>query len=157
MTEHTFADELHDMTMDALDDCTESQRTVFMLAHGLTREGVEDALAIGAIARHIEREESTVKATLAYAEAKVYRALNLELVRREMDRRTDVMFGPEIGDGLTQHDVSVRYVTHGARTPGSVKLGEGSEAMMTAAKYGGERTRSATIDAHQRYATGHRA
>jgi hypothetical protein len=155
MTEQTFADELHDLTIDALDDCTEIQRQVFMLAHGITREGTTEALTVGNIARTIGREESTVKATLAYAEAKVYRAINLDLVRRELDRRADVMFGPERTDGLTQHDATIRY--HVASDgPRGVTLGPGSEAMVSAAKYGGERTRSATIAAHQRYATGGR-
>jgi hypothetical protein len=126
-----------------------------MLRAGLTPSGTTEPKTINEIAKHLGIATSSVITHQAFAESKVYKHINLHLIRSEQTRRTEeIIFPPANTDTITYHDeLTTRYTNPGAaNTHGGIKLGDGSEAMTRAAKHGGERTRTATIKAHQQYA-----
>jgi hypothetical protein len=154
-----LANTTHDLVCEALSRLTERQRSIFLAAYAVDRDGQtsEDAASLGQIGQRLGLARSTVYEQLAVARATVFEHLATRQVE-EVERRVRVMFDeplPTISASRQAHAAGLRpqpTSTHPGYTRG-ITLGEGSEQMVRAAKYGGERTRTATIRAHQQYVT----
>lgn len=148
-----LADELHDLTIQALQTCTPTQRTIFQLRTGITSSGTTTPLAINEIAQQLNLSTSSIITHQAFAESKVYRYINLQLIKKEQTRRAETMFdGPTHGTTPNYQDVRIHITNTGSsNTHGAIKLGEGSEAMIRASKHSHPRQQQAIIKAHQRY------
>ena len=149
-----LADELHDLTIQALQTCTPTQRTIFQLRTGITNNGTTTPLTINEIAQQLNLSTSSIITHQAFAESKVYRHINLNLIRKEQTRRAETMFDgtPTLGTTPNYPDVRIHITNTGSsHTHGAIKLGEGSEAMIRASKHSHPRQQQAIIKAHQRY------
>ena len=150
----TIAEFCHDLTLEALDACTERQRTAYQLVHGITVAGVHsDPCTVTDAARIMGLPRQNVDTYLAQARATVYERICRSLIVR-LTMLEDEQQIPVPGMGTTLDVDDARFVTnYGVRTEQRIHLGPGSRAMELADKYSRRSdARSATIRAHQTYA-----
>lgn len=142
-----LADKLHDLVVEALNNCNDKQRGMYELVHGVTIEGATKGTSVCEAARTLNLVEGSARFHLERAERSVWKHISLYYIRQEQLRnRTEVLFG------TNTHAARVSFHRE-EEVPRSERfhLGTGSQAMITADKNNGRG--SSTIDIHQRYAT----
>lgn len=154
----SLGDYLHDLTLEALADCTERQRRAYQLVHGITIGGLHaEPCTITEAARIINAPRQNVTNDLAHARAAVYERIAKHLIVRYTTEvgTTEI---PQVGAATTISHEEASYFMHtGQRTEQRITLGPGSRAMESAGKHSrAADARSATIRAHQTYARGGR-
>lgn len=151
---NSLGDFLHDLTIEALAECTERQRRAYQLVHGITVTGLHaEPCTVTEAARLIDAPRQNVTNDLAHARAAVYeRIAKYLIVQYTMDEAAEQM--PALGTATTVSHDEARYFMHtGERTEQRITLGPGSRAMESAGKHSRYAdARSATIRAHQTYA-----
>jgi hypothetical protein len=154
----SLADHLHELTLAALDECTERQRRAYQLVHGITGTGLHaEPCTITEAARIIAAPRQNVTNDLAHARAAVYERIAKHLIVRFtlLEQETEIEV-PGVVTSIVAHE-EARYFMHvGERTEQRIDLGPGSSAMESAAKRGASRTTgmdraTLTVRAHERH------
>jgi len=122
-----FADELHDEVTAALNQCTERQRMMFQLTHGINTRGTTERMSVDAAAATLGMKRNTGRSHLREAEARVYGTMLWTRIRAEAVTRTtpreEVMFS------MDSTDMRTRSRSH-QNDDHRINLGEGSQHMM---------------------------
>lgn len=147
----SFADKLFDLTNAALETCSEQQRIIYQLVHGITITGTTHPRSIESVARALDLSRSAARWHLAMAELAIYKHIARTLVEQLHAEHADTQqHTPTIAD-YTEHGMSIR--TRDKQTYSSISLGEGSDQMLRASRIGPADARSARYQQlHERYA-----
>lgn len=150
----SLADEVFDLTIEALTYCSEQQRAVYQLVHGITAEGTTEPLRIEQAATHLGLSRSATRWHLAMSEAIIYKHIARHYIiqqRATLDANTYELPGVSTLETSTRHGISIRDRSKQAYT--NIKLGEGSEAVMRANRIGPADTRAAAYQRIQQTMT----
>ena len=149
----TLADELHRITMHALNDCTEAQRSIYLRVHGITPHGATNPETAADVARELGITRQTAHDSLNAARLTVYQRIAQTLIAREQQREDDnAMPTPGITT-LDHNEARNTFVRYTVRTEQRVNLGPGSQAMERVEKHTpGASTDTMRIRTHQKYA-----
>lgn len=151
----TIADDLHNWTLEALDNCTKPQASIYMRVHGITNYGATNPETAAEVARDLGITRQTAHDSLNAARLAVFQHIALALVAREQQRENDnAMPIPGITT-LDKNEARHTFVRYTARTEQTVNLGPGSQAMERVEKHTqGASTDTLRIKTHQKYASG---
>lgn len=151
----TLADELHRLTLHALNDCTEAQRSMYLRVHGITDQGATNPETAAEVARELGITRQTAHDSLNAARLAVYQRIALTLIERERQRESEnAMPVPGITT-LDKNDAHRTLLRYSVRTEQRVDLGPGSQAMERVEKHPpGASTNTMRIRAHEQYAKG---
>lgn len=145
----TLADQLFDLTRRALASCSEQQRVIYQLVHGIDETGTTQPRTLESVSRLLNLSRSATRWHLAMAELNVYRLIAQTLiVQRQHDDPTEP--APITTSDLYAHGMSIR--TRDKQTYANIHLGEGSTQMMRASRIGPAEHRHARYQQiHQRH------
>ena len=148
----SVADDLHRLTIEALDACTESQRGIYMRVHGISSLGATNSESAADVARELGITRQTAHDSLNAARLAVYQHIALELVARELQREDDTAMPVPGITTLDHHEARHTMVRYTVRTEQAVNLGPGSQAMERVEKQGpSASTDTMRVRAHQQY------
>lgn len=149
----SIVDQLHTWTMQALEECTEGQREVYLRVHGITEHGATNSESGSSVARSLGVTKQTAHDSLNAARLAVYRHISLQLIAREQAREdSERMPVPGITT-LDKNEAHRTLIRYGVRTEQRVNLGPGSQAMERVEKHlPGASTDTLRVRAHQQYA-----
>jgi hypothetical protein len=151
----TIADDLHRITLHALANCTESQRSMYMRVHGISEHGATNTESAAEIARELGITRQTAHDQLNAARLEVYRSIALDLIKREEQREQDEAMPVPGITTLDKNDARRTLVRYSVRTEQRVNLGPGSQAMERVEKHTpGASTDTMRVRTHQQYARG---
>lgn len=157
----SIADELRQVIHAALPACTELQQAAYRLVEGITEDGeVTEPTTLKDAAARLGCDRGNLIHSLNAARVEVLTACCAHLYQRIRESEDDdpATLVDAVGSSTVDPaDIRIGYriTTLGAPSPARnrIVLGEGSTAMTLAAKRSTpEERRSATIDAHVRYA-----
>lgn len=145
----SLADYLHDLTLEALKACSEQQRVIYRLVHGITETGTIDVRSLESVARTLDLSRSAARWHLAMAELAIYRHIARCLIADRLEHDTDDLPGADVIDHHAAHGISVR--SRDKQTYTNIHLGEGSSEVMRASRIGCSETRQrAYEEIHER-------
>jgi hypothetical protein len=158
MTDPTrlIANNLFDLIQEALTHCTPTQARLFRLVYGITDNGIDEPMDVSDAANTLGLARTNTYITLARARAAVFEHVAARQVE-QMRTRLQVWFDVDEEEPVPQVEPGLRVKRHGRTStmPGSITLGEGSEAhaMVERRRSAGPYRKQARIDAHRKYAS----
>lgn len=138
----SVADEVFDLTLRALAKCSEQQRRVYQLVHGITDEGQTEPMRLDAAAHELGLSRSATRWHLAMSETAVYRYIAEHYVKRRLQETLTELPGTPTVETYTSVGMSIRDRAKQAYT--NITLGPGSEQVMRAGRLGSADARAAT-------------
>lgn len=155
----SIADELHRLTLEALNDCTDAQRHIYCRVHGITHHGATNPETASEVARTLGISKSSAQDSLNVARLTVYRHIALALIEREQQREEANRIELPGTSTTDQHTSMRAYARYGLRPEQQrveqrITLGAGSQAMETAEKdRDPAHSNTLRIAAHIKYST----
>lgn len=145
----TLADELYDLTQTALASCSEQQRIIYQLVHGIDTTGTTTPSSLEAVARMLNLSRSAARWHLAMAELAIYKLIARTLIaQRQADEQHD-MPGTNTAD-FYSYGMSIRQ--RDKQTYTNIRLGEGSDDVIRASRLGNADARATRYQQiHERY------
>ena len=151
----SIVDELHAWTLEALTECTESQRAVYLRVHGISQHGGTNSETAADVARSLDVTRQTAHDSLNAARLAVYRHISLKLIKREQQRESATRMPVPGITTLDKNEAHRTMTRYGVRTEQRVNLGPGSQAMERVEKHTpGASTDTMRIRTHQQYTKG---
>lgn len=153
-TTQELADKIHDLTTEALATLRPEARFIYEKHHGVDATGVTHPQTIKETSEQLGWHHSSTSQALHQAEACVYKTIATWLIKKEFARLEESIW-PQPGAGVVTGTTATEARIRGgsASTEHRIKLGEGSEAALRAAKNSCTgRRNQALIIVHQRYA-----
>lgn len=149
----TLVDDLHRMTLEALDACTEAQRGMYMRVHGITNDGATNTETAASVGRELGITRQAAHDSLNAARLAVFQHIALQLIEREKQREDDEAMPIPGITTLDKNDAHRTLVRYTVRTEQRVNLGPGSQAMELVEKHTpGAATDTLRARTHQQYA-----
>lgn len=137
----SLADELFDITQQALDSCSDQQRTIYQLVHGITTDGTTTPQTLEAVARTLDLSRSAARWHLAMAELAIYKLIARTLIaERQAAEPFDLPGTPSTAE-FHAYGMSIR--SRDKQTYTNINLGEGSTEFLRASRIGPAETRTA--------------
>lgn len=148
-----LADELFDVTRRALNTCSEQQRTIYQLVHGITTDGTTHQQTLEAVARALNLSRSAARWHLAMAEVVVYRSIAQHLIAKH-ETITTTPGGTHTTNDAVTYGMSIRETSK--QQYNRVTLGPGSDAVLRASRLSSAESRTAQYQQiHERYTQQH--
>lgn len=153
-TTQQLSDKIHDLTMQALNRLRPEVQHVYQAHHGVDATGVTTPRTNKQISEELGWHHSTTSQALHQAEAAVYKNIATWLIKREFARIEETIWPNPPSSVVTGTlDADARIRGGSASTEHRIKLGEGSEAAIKAAKNSSStRREKAIVSVHKRYA-----
>lgn len=149
----TLADELFDLTHEALDTCSEQQRTIYQLVHGVSITGTTHPRSLESVARALDLSRSAARWHLAMAELAIYRHIARTLIAQR--QAADAVNLPGTPTNAEFHAYGMSIRSRDKQTYTNINLGEGSTEFMRASRIGSAESRTARYQQiHERYSKG---
>lgn len=140
----TLADELFDLTHAALASCSDQQRTIYQLVHGINITGTTHPRTLESVARALDLSRSAARWHLAMAELAIYRHIAQTLIaQRQADERIDL---PGTPTNAEFHEYGMSIRSRDKQTYTNINLGEGSTEFLRASRIGPSETRTARFE-----------
>lgn len=146
-----LADQIFDLTIAALEQCSEQQRLVYELVHGIDIDGVCEPMRLEHVAQYLGLSRSATRWHLAMSEATVYRHIARHYIAQQQREQEYELTGSSTLDTSTSVGMSIR--DRSKQTYTSITLGEGSEQVVKAARIGCAATRALRYEQIQQQMT----
>lgn len=137
----SLADELFDLTHTALATCSDQQRTIYQLVHGISNTGTQPPQSLESVARLLDLSRSAARWHLAMAELAIYKHIARTLIAQRQAADTIDLPGTPTTAEFHTHGMSIRQRDKQAYS--NITLGEGSTEVMRASRIGNAETRTA--------------
>lgn len=146
----TLADELFDLTQTALTQCSEQQRTIYQLVHGINNNGTHEPCTLETAARALGISRSAARWHLAMAELAIYKLIARTLITQRQTAETLNLPGIPTDTEYYGHGMSIR--TRNKQAYENISLGEGSTQFMRASRIGNTQARTTKFqEIHQKH------
>lgn len=146
-----LADEVFDLTIAALEQCSDQQRAVYQLVHGINTDGICEPMRLEQVAQYLELSRSATRWHLAMGEATVYRHIARHYITQRQREQEYELTGSSTLDTSTSVGMSIR--DRSKQTYTSITLGEGSEQVVRAARIGCAAARASRYEQIQQQMT----
>lgn len=150
-----LADEVFDLTIAALEQCSDQQRAVYQLVHGIDADGVCEPMRLEHVAQYLGLSRSATRWHLAMGEATIYRHIARHYITQRQREQEYELTGSSTLDTSTSVGMSIR--DRSKQTYTSVTLGKGSEQVVKAARIGCALTRASRYEQIQQQMTRQRS
>jgi hypothetical protein len=145
-----LADDLHTWTQFALDGCSQQQRTIYQLVHGIDDTGMTEPRTLDTAARILSISRSAARWHLAMAQLAIYRYIAQQLIAQHQAEHAQHEPAPTVSECI-ENQLSIRQRSKQAYT--NIHLGQGSDEFIAASRLGDRNARDARYQQiHQKYA-----